>query len=110
MSRARKRRIRQIRRNRRIAAVLFLVLTALNISMLGYTLSVKAEKPETYKYYTDIRVKSGETLWDIAMEYMTEEYRSPSDYIREVKQINNIGEQIQYGQYLTIPYYSELQK
>ncbi|MGI6018507.1 MAG: LysM peptidoglycan-binding domain-containing protein [Marvinbryantia sp.] len=110
MSRARKKRIRQIRRNRRIAAVLFLVLTALNISMLGHTLSVNAEKPETYKYYTDIRVKSGETLWDIAMEYMTEEYSTPSDYIREVKRINNIGEQIQYGQYLTVPYYSEVQK
>lgn len=110
MSSARKRRARQMKRNRRIAAVLFLVLTSLNISVIGHTLSVKAEKPETYKYYTDIRVERGETLWDIAMEYMTEEYSSPSAYIREVKKINNIGEQIQYGQYLTIPYYSEVQK
>lgn len=110
MSRARKRRIRQIRRNRRIAAVLFLVLMSLNISVVGHTLSVGAEKPQTYKYYTEIRVGSGETLWDIAMEYMTDEYRSPAAYIREVKKINNIGEQIQYGQYLTIPYYSEVKK
>lgn len=90
--------------------MLFLVVMALNVSVLGHTFSVRAEKPDTYKYYTDIRVESGDTLWDIAMEYMTEEYSSPAAYIREVKKINNIGEQIRYGQYLTVPYYSEEKK
>lgn len=110
MSRARKRRIQRIRRNRRIAMVMVLVLMSLNVSILGHTLSVRAQKSETYKYYTDIRVGRNDTLWDIAMEYMSEEYGSPSAYIREVKQINNIGEQIQYGQYLTVPYYSKVRK
>lgn len=108
MSRARKRRLRQIRRNRRIASVFALVIMAFSVSILFHNFSVQAkQRPAAYKYFTDIRVESGDTLWSIAQEYMTEEYRTPADYIHEIMELNNIGCEIQYGQYLTIPYYSE---
>ena len=44
-------------------------------------------KAPTYKYYTSIRVSSGDTLWDIAKEYRTEEYSDISSYIAEVREI-----------------------
>lgn len=107
MSRARKRRIRQIQRNRRLASVFMLVMMTFSISILCNNFSVRAERPTAYKYYTDICVECGDTLWSIAQEHMTKEYKSIASYIREVQEINHIGSVIQYGQHLTIPYYSE---
>ena len=67
-----------------------------------------SRKAPTYKYYTSIRVSSGDTLWDIAKEYRTEEYSDISSYIAEVREINHLSSnQITDGMYLCIPYYSE---
>lgn len=107
MSRAKRMRIRQVRRNRRIAAVIGIVFIALILSVLFNHLNVMAEKPQTYKYYTDVRVQRGDTLWSIAEEYMTEEYKNVGEYIREVQQINHVGNVVEYGKLLVIPYYSE---
>ena len=53
-------------------------------------------------------VSSGDTLWDIAKEYRTEEYSDISSYIAEVREINHLSSnQITDGMYLCIPYYSE---
>ena len=89
-----------------------LTLITLSIAVLCFCLSGRvatkaASTEETYKYYTCIRVEQGDTLWNIAGEYMGEAYRSRSDYIREVQHINHLsGEYIRCGQYITIPYYS----
>lgn len=64
-------------------------------------------KAPAYKYYTSIRVEHGDTLWDIAMEYRTEEYESIQSYIEEVKSMNHLtSDKITDGMYLSIPYYS----
>lgn len=107
MSRTKRKKLRQIQRNRRIASVFALVIMTFSVSILFHNFSVHAEKPVPYKYYTDIRVGRGDTLWGIAQQYMTDEYKNPAAFIREIKEINNIGSEIQYGQYLTIPYYSD---
>lgn len=60
-----------------------------------------------YKYYTSIHIKRGDTLWDIANEYMSEEYDRVEDYILEVRRINHLcGDGIYAGEYLTIPRYA----
>lgn len=60
------------------------------------------------KYFTSIMIESGDTLWSIANENMTEEYASVQDYIDEVKTINNLHEDyITAGCYIVIPYYAE---
>ena len=60
-----------------------------------------------YKYYTSIQIDSGMSLWEIAEEYMTEEYDSQEEYIREVKNINHLEDDLLYaGSYLCVPYYS----
>lgn len=107
MSRARRMRMRQVRRNRRIAAIVGIIFAAVLFSILFNQLHVMAEKPQTYKYYTEIRVERNDTLCSIAEKYMTEEYSSTNQYIREVQEINNIGAVIEYGQRLMVPYYSE---
>lgn len=58
------------------------------------------------KYFTCITVEPGDTLWDIAEEYKTEEYASTQDYIDEVLSINNLNTaNIVSGTSLLIPYY-----
>lgn len=76
------------------------------------TFQAKAtEEPSGYKYFTEVRVSNGMTLWDIAQEYISPEYASVDDYIREVKEINSIyTDEIYYGQSLMVPYYSDEQK
>ncbi len=72
-------------------------------------MSAKArELPSGYKYYTSIVVEKGDTLWDIANQYITPEYGDISEYIGEVKYLNHLrGDEIHAGEYLTIPYYSD---
>lgn len=59
------------------------------------------------KYYTCISIDTDETLWSIADKYMTDEYNSITQYIDEVKSINNLsGDKIYYGATLVVPYYA----
>ena len=61
-----------------------------------------------YKYYTNIEIQPGDTLWDLAAEYMDDQYESRAAYVAEVRQINGIGDSdsIVSGEYLVMPYYS----
>jgi cell division protein YceG involved in septum cleavage len=64
-------------------------------------------EPRT-KLYKSIEIQPGDTLWSISENYMTEEYSSIHDYIREVKEINGFnGNTIYEGCYLIIPYYAD---
>ena len=64
------------------------------------------DDPVRCKYYKSIQIHSGDTLWNIAEEYMDSDYESIQDYITEVKKINKLSsDQIQDSQYLTVPYY-----
>ena len=69
--------------------ITFLIL-AVSLSIC-FTVNADQEKPKrhAYKYYTDIVIQKGESLWDIANEHMTEEYDSPKTYIKEVKSITH---------------------
>ena len=59
------------------------------------------------KYYTSIRVESGDTLWSIASDYITDEYKDMNEYIHEICSINHIfKDEIYAGEYLIIPYYA----
>lgn len=58
------------------------------------------------KYYKTIEVNVGDSLWSIASENKSGEYRTINDYIDEVKNINNLGEdEINSGEKLIIPYF-----
>lgn len=56
--------------------------------------------------YTSVAIKEGDTLWSIAQEYMCSEYDDVNDYIKDIKQINNLhSDTIHAGGYLMVPYY-----
>ena len=97
-------------RNSRIIISTIAVVTIFTIigSVLFGTVKAHAASAEApYKYYTSIRVEKGDTLWNIADTYITDNYDNRNDYIEEICSINHIAENtIHTGQYLTIPYYS----
>lgn len=99
---------KRVRRNRKIAIVAALICVFILGLICGGRM-VSASKPmlHTHKYYKEVKVHLGETLWDIANQNMTEEYASAKEYIKEVQDINSLsGDEILYGQRLLIPYYS----
>lgn len=95
---------------RLIASVCLLLAIAAVCSINFFMIDVKASSEQemiTYKYYTSITVKEGETLWDIASTYMSDEFSSMQKYINEVKNINHLrNDKIYAGENLIVPYYS----
>ncbi len=80
---------------------------ALMVSILFFTTSVQGSSTPTYKYYTSLKVETGDTIWDLADEHISKEYDSIQEYIKEVEVINNIdADNITEGQILVFPYYS----
>ena len=60
-----------------------------------------------YKYYTNVEVQYGDSLWDIASRYCDSSYEDYDTYIREVMLINRMLEpNITAGSYLIVPYHS----
>lgn len=85
-----------------LAAVIFII----QVGRMPFIKANANEMPR-YKYYTCIKVSRGETLWDIADEYITEEYKDKRDYIDEVIKINQLtSDWLPYGDIIVVPYYS----
>ena len=59
------------------------------------------------KYYKSIEIQNGDTLWDIAGEYVSNiYYESTQDYIDEIKEVNGLtSNMIHQGQHLIVVYY-----
>ena len=92
------------KRTQKKYTTLLLLLLVLGVPCAALlTTQVQAEnrpKAPTYKYYTSIQVESGDTLWEIAEEYRTEEYE-------DMKENNHLtSSHITDGMYLCIPYYT----
>ncbi len=81
-------------------------ICSINFFMINAKASSQQETP-VYKYYTSVTVEAGETLWDIAGIYMSDEFSSVQKYIDEVKSINHLtNNKIYAGEELIVPYYS----
>ena len=93
-------------------AVVSIVLITLFLSFICGSVIVKAGNDRAASnerlYYTSIVVNEGDTLWDIAQEYMTEEYDTAHVYIKEVMESNHLESTgIIEGQMLILPYYAD---
>lgn len=77
----------------------------------GKTLVMASEEESNAvyeRYYTDIEVKKGDTLWSIAKTYNKNSDMEIREYIREVKRMNQmITDDIDAGDSLTIVYFAE---
>ena len=102
------RRQREIRN--RILLFAFTVCLVLVMAVSYYSITSYAESEidsVSFKYYTDIEVKDGDSLWSIAQKYCDSHYNSIFEYMNEVRSINHIkGDTIREGQLLIVPYYS----
>lgn len=104
----------RIRRERRHKVLTFFMTVCLIVICAGSYHSIissaKSGSDDIYfKYYTGITVAAGDTLWDIADEYIDyEQYKDKEAYIAEVRSINHISEDatIRVGQNLIVPYFS----
>ncbi len=103
------------RRKRQLRVRLALLLSVLTIltgsGLLGGRMILAAREkdiPVSYKYFTSIPVKEGDTLWSLASVYTEGDERSRRNFMREVIRINHmLDDQLQAGDWLIIPYYSE---
>ena len=92
--------------------LLFVVSAAiiLVLAIAGGSFISRAQAPgETvyYKYFTSIRIESGDSLWTLADTYADGNFESREAFIREVIRTNHLlDENINAGDYLIIPYYS----
>lgn len=103
------------KKRNRIYKSVFIVMTALTVLIIAFafpSLSAKANSTEgadDYKYYTSHMIMPKESLWSIAEENIDYvHYDSIQDYMNEVKFINGIdNSELQIGDYILIPYFSE---
>lgn len=110
-----------INRNRRLkrlamirSRILFtIVITLLVLVIMFLFNSLRTEATEqipetTYKYFTYHQIEKGDTLHDLAKEYISYEfYDNLQEYIEEVREINHLKDDVIIsGQMLVIPYFS----
>ena len=105
----RKRRLRIVRRQRIILALVIAVIVFAFV-FLGMELVLQAHSENgRFKYYTSITIHSDDTLSSIAENYISSEYENADSYIQEVCAINHLDEEgtIYAGENLVVPYYSD---
>lgn len=105
-----RRRRRQILNRLLVAALSLCIISGGALSYRALHSSADTGAEETrFKYYTNVSVAYGETLWKLAEEYMDEEmYQDKNAYISEVVSINHLenSDSLKEGQCLIVPYYS----
>lgn len=105
------RRQREIRNH--ILMLIFTICLILGMAVSYHSIVSYAESDMenvSFKYYTRVDVKYGDSLWSIARQYGDKmHYSSMLDYVQEVVSINQLkdNDMIREGQSLIIPYYSD---
>lgn len=92
---------------KRMMSGLIAVMVLVVIMVFGIAGTVSAREQHTYvKYVTSVTIEYGDTLWDIAEEYISDGYQDIPSFIEEIKECNHLyTDDIQAGQCLIIPYY-----
>ena len=59
------------------------------------------------KLVTSVKIEKGDTLWSIAKEYFSDDYKDMNEFIKEIKLSNGLySDTIHEGHYIIVPYYS----
>ena len=107
------RRAQKVQMEKRLIVVIGIIVISLGI-LLGSSISAFAsarEKARIHKYYTSIQLRQGDSLWELAVEYASTD-QSEQEFIDEVCEVNGISESniLHSGQYLVVPYYSDVEQ
>ena len=92
--------------------IVLLMILAFCSGFFGHTL-LNAHAEEKYvkplnRYYTSIMLSQGDSLWDIAGQYLEGSGYSKQEYVEEIMRMNGLrDERIHSGEYLTVVYFAE---
>lgn len=104
----------KIRRERQLVAhiIIFIASIILFFAILFVVGNIKSMASDgseevLYKYYTNVKVNPGESLYDIADRYVDNNKLTLDRFIQEVVYINNLEspDKIYSGTCLMVPYY-----
>lgn len=86
--------------------IVFVIIVGILFGTSVQVFAGKEETPVVHKYYKTICVESGDTLWDIAGEYVEGSDMSRQEYIDEICKLNRIqADEIYAGEYIVVMYY-----
>lgn len=90
--------------------VVVTIILAFFIACMGSSLKARAvtESHRSKKVVSVVCVKEGDTLWSIAADFYTEDYRDINELVKEIAKCNGISEHIRIGQNLYIPHYKQI--
>lgn len=96
-----------VNRRRLWSIGLAVLIVVLFFSVLFITKTVTAQRNTSrIKRVASIEIKEGDTLWSIASDYVTDEYKDLHDYIDEIKNSNGMAtDEIHTGNFIIVPYY-----
>lgn len=97
--------------NRKIIGFFMLLIVFGYIITIIPTMIAYADQTQARtRSYKSIQINQGDSLWSIASEHYSEEWKSIPEYIDLIKSCNSLYEdQITAGCYLVIPYYPDTQ-
>lgn len=100
---------RAVKMQKRIIFITLVTIASL-IILLGSSIHALANSNDNRpvnKYYTSITVEDGDTLWDIADEYISGYNVDKAEYVNEISELNNLSDgNIHAGQSIVVAYYS----
>ena len=84
------------------AAVCIILFSNRNVT----NASESGNKVQLTKYYKTITIHQGDTLWSIAKEYKSGDYKTVNDYVEELRSMNDLhSDNILAGQKLVVAYF-----
>ena len=91
-------------------AALVTLILAIFLACMGASLKAKAgvDNTKSEKIVSVVSVKEGDTIWSIASDFYTDEYKDVSELVNEIKSCNGVSEHIRIGQNLLVPHYRQL--
>ena len=99
-----KRRRRQAAKRNMIILLATILLITVGSIVFGSTFSSAKNDEEFETYYKSIVIETGDSLWNIAEEFKTDDV-STMEYVKELKNLNNLtSDMIHEGQHLVVAY------
>ena len=98
------------REKQRFIIQLFAVILCTMFFLVGMVCAIRSDAGDDstprIKYYTSVKIESGDSLWALSEQFYSKDYHDKSAYIAEVRHLNHMDDdQIQEGAYVVFPYY-----